>query len=327
LQKGVDKLGNKFLEWTEQHPQDATILLVDGNNLRGVGRFEWNFVELQERIACFCHDFNITKAVVVWDHGRCPFAWHKLYRSVDDGFYVDIVILFSGMTQRADDVLIAETKQLTTLFSAKIEDSTRHEDIPLKLSAMAFVTQDRELNYKLRRQANLLTETQHLDFQSGVSLSESAAILPLFCDSTRFLELLANSTKLAWKQDGSEDRILCALKETKESLIQFHKHQLRGYNPKREKTWERVVKAEVYRSVLEQQCRGDAFLNAESTQFVEKYLNDLETRGYSSTYSEDTKTNPWPFVGPLRLDKKQRRSLQRYNKFCRNCCISAWICS
>ena len=321
LQKGVGKARTKFLDWTAEHPKNA-ILLIDGNNLRGIGKFEYNFVELQNRVACFCHDLSITKSIVVWDHGRCPFARHTSWKAEkDDGFALDMIVLFSGISQRADDVLITESRKLTEIFSTQHDNPNRHEEILIiDWSDLAFVTQDRELNYKLRRQAGLLLDRQGLNSQSGDNdnLSTESAP-PLFCDSTRFLELLRNATAIPWRKDESDEKIVDALKEAKESLMHFHKEQRRGYNPRREKTWERVVAAEVYRSFL---ARQPIKLGNNDT-FVKTYLADLETRGYSLTCNEEAGKgsdcgDPMAFVGPGRLDKKQRRSLQRYSKFLQN---------
>ena len=320
LQKGVGKARTKFLDWTDEHPNNA-ILLIDGNNLRGIGKFEYNFVELQDRVACFCHDLNITQSIVVWDHGRCPFARHTNWKAEkDDGFALDMIVLFSGISQRADDVLITEARKLTEIFSTQHDNPIRHEEIIIiDWSDLAFVTQDRELNYKLRRQAGLLLDRQGLSSQSGDNgnLSTEAAP-PLFCDSTRFLELLRNATTIPWRKDESDEKIVDVLKEAKESLMQFHKKQGRGYNPRREKTWERVVAAEVYRSFLARQP-----IKLGNDNFVQTYLANLETRGYSLTCNEEAgkgkeRDCSMAFVGPGRLDKKQRRSLQRYSKFLQN---------
>lgn len=316
LEKGVAKIFAKFKEWSQSEGEDA-ILWVDGNNLRGMGKFEWTPLELHHHVVAFCREWNIPQAVVVWDHGRVPSACISKYdfggTSLDD-FSLDLVILFSGLSQRADDVLLKESQQLASLSGAPLS----------KWKSMAFVTSDRELNYKLRRQAS--STTRHL------SVVEDP--LPLFCDSTRFMELLRQSkVNPSMMERTATDKIIRqTLVEVKESIVEFHKDRRRGYNPRREKTWERAVVAETLRWCLYLQDtertsspqQGSPRMSNNRTLFVDTFVNELQSRGYKMTMDGSMGDDMpddiegllhGPFQGPTRLDKQQRRSLNRYNRF------------
>lgn len=340
----AQKAEEKFLHWIEQckNPsgEDHPLLMVDGNNVRGIGKFKWNPVELQHRVAGFCHEYRIPRAVIVWDHGSCQCASVRRYESFPsstDGeqFCVDMVILFSGLHQRADDVILAESGCLKTRFFNN-----------KGWGSMAFVTSDRELNYDLRKQSF----SQHdMDYASrrrrrvGKMNSDDAdsvldvkmhSDIPLFCDSFQFVELLLRVPPLEW--DGNDVvslKAARAVEVAKESLVRFSKLQRRrSVNPRRESTWERCVLSETFRlSLCESLTSASLSSDCESSsdcysrtasEFLREYMWDLEeSRGYRtpwnivSTSADEPTVSHGPFQGPARLDKKQRRLLGSYNSF------------
>jgi hypothetical protein len=316
FERGIYKMKRKFVDWSDEYGKDAT-LWVDGNNLRGMGKFEWTPFEVQEKVACFCCEYNITKTIIVWDHGTIPFAcsrtlmtWKELENI--SNLDLDIVIIFSGLSKRADDVIIQESKRLVS--------SQNHGDG----SSMAFVTSDRELNYQLYRQS-VWQDFRECGNDDDTSCDECLQSAPLFCDSTRFLELLRLlETNLDWMEEDTSQEIESSLLDVKQRISLFHKQQRRGYNPKREKTWERVVLAETFRRSL---CIQDVVMtfSLQSTlhsTFTNAFLIDLQSRGYltcSSMKNETLGIVGWlqygDYHGPSRLDKQQRRSLTRFNRF------------
>jgi hypothetical protein len=331
------KAEDKFLRWIDQCQKPtgdgAPLLIVDGNNVRGFGKFEWSPVELQDRVACFCHQYRISTAVIVWDHGSNKFASMQRYLSLassTDGkhFCVDTVILFSGLRERADDVILAESRFLNSLFYNN-----------QGWRSMAFVTNDRELNFKLRRQSSSTPTESSLrrNRMGGVNDSESTAdgnlnsSGPLFCNSCHFVELLQRVSQLERNNHDVVSRNAAqAVSEAKESLAMFSMNRGRGSNPRRESTWERCVIAEAFRRSL---CHSLAMTAALSASWSDLYSNDpghfsvefltelQESRGYETpwnipmTSQHDPTISSSPFQGPARMDKRQRRLLGAYNSF------------
>ena len=337
--KAGQKAADKFARWTSS--ERPRILWVDGNNVRGIGKFEWNAVELQHRVARFCHKHKIENAVVVWDHGSVPFASSARYSFNDSGdleengnnvFCVDLMVLFSGLSQRADDVLVKESNHLIL--------STFQEESPLKMdwSSLAFVTNDRDLNFKLRRQSTpnppsiRLSRRKRKDTGKVYDASTAAAASsqetktkasgnPLFCDSTGFVELLCDlAGDYDLKLSPSDGQASESIQAAKASIRECSKSQRRGYNPRREKTWERCVQAETLRRVLDKKTSLSSDADAEKASFIESYLQELHNaRGYSiSGANESVENQASPFMGPSRLDKHQRRLLARFNALVRN---------
>jgi hypothetical protein len=311
LERGVIKMKTKFLEWSVKNGNDA-ILWVDGNNVRGMGQFEWTPLEVQNRVACFCLDHHITKTVIVWDHGTCPFVcsrtfpWKALHNINTSSFDLEMVILFSGLSNRADHVILQEFKRLVSTEMHAVR-------------SMAFVTSDRELNFKLRR---CRISCESVD---ETLCETSMHSTPLFCDSTRFLDLLRTSrTNSDWMDDERNQAMESCILDVKQTISLFHKQQRRKYNPKREKTWERVVLTETFRRLLCREYIVTSFTRQSilHSNFSNALLSDLQSRGYLTSNSTEKKTvnivgamHIGDYQGPSRLDKQQKRSLTRYNRF------------
>jgi hypothetical protein len=314
LEREVIKMKTKFLEWSVKNGHDA-ILWVDGNNVRGRGQFEWTPLEVQNRVARFCLDHHITKTVIVWDHGTCPFVcsrtfpWKALHNNNTSSFDLEMVTLFSGLSNRADRVILQEFKRLVSTEMHAVR-------------SMAFVTSDRELNFKLRRQSVWRTSRESVD---ETLCDTSMHSTPLFCDSTRFLDLLRTSrTNSDWMDDERNEAMESRILDAKQSMSLFHKQQRRRYNPKREKTWERVVLAETFRRCLCMEYLVTSFTlqSILHSTFSNAFLSDLQSRGYVTSNSTEKKIvdsvgamRIGDYQVPSRLDKQQKRSLTRYNRF------------
>lgn len=334
----VHKTHEKFVCWVHKCQQETggftPLLIVDGNNVRGFGRFEWNPVELEHRVESFCHEYRIPTAVIVWDHGSNMFASMQRYRSSAEStdrkqVCVDTVTLFSGLQQRADNVILTESEFLNSFFYNN--QGWRY---------MAFVTNDRELNFKLRQQSSS-TPAEHsfqLNRKSEVKLGHESIADgkldsdgPLFCNSCHFVELLRNVSLLE-NNEHSPVRwnATQAVSDAEESLFKFSITKGRRLNPRRESTWERCVIAETFRRSLCKSCGMEAGLcvplsdehSKDSRKVSEEFLAQLkEFRGYESPLSVGgTSQVQWtisngPFQGPARLDKRQRRLLGSYNAF------------
>lgn len=281
LDRAVKKASDNFAAFGKQ--ENAT-LLVDGNNVRGLFKFQWDLVELQNRISKFCNEYSIKRCVVVWDHGRCKFAATENHWEED----VDMVILFSGLAQRADDVMVKEGRHLLSTFCNG------------DWSSIAFVTNDGGLRQKLISQATRLSSQQDSR--------------PLLMDSTRFVELLSQQQS----SDHHSEQNSSILLDTKESLRKFSALQKIGYNTRREKTWERCILSE---ALLQCYCQ-QPYDGLKSNQFSSSYMGQLMERGYCNPTSvENQNDKPFAVQGPSRLDRRQRRLLARYNKARRECKI------
>lgn len=257
-------------------------LVVDGNNVRGIGQFESDFIEVQDRVSSFCLKFGITRAVVVWDHGSCKFAAHE-NRSSD---LVDMVILFSGLNQRADDVIVKEAQHLASAFC--------NDD----WSSLCFVTNDRALQQKLCHRI--------AQYASVGSSSEDRSLL---MDSTRFSALLPKQDKACPRTE--QDQMFDKIRQIRTSLHDFARLQRVGYHPRREKTWQRCILGESLRRVYCEQKFGES-----SEFFSHRYILALQNRGFanSSTGHNNSMQEMWTVPGPARLDKRQQRILARYNR-------------
>jgi hypothetical protein len=131
---------------------------------------------------------------------------------------------------------------------------------------------------------------------------------PLVLDCTCFVELLSRVEDPDTIDSSKAD---LALNATQESLRRFAAKQRLGWNPRREKTWERCVLAETMRQSLCQQCVH----NIDEATFASQYLQDLRDRGYAGVEEILQQPSPGEIGGPNRLDRRQRRLLGRYNAF------------
>jgi hypothetical protein len=376
----VDKASKKLLEFgtnTSSYPHG--ILVVDGNNVRGIAKFQWSPVELSTRIAQLCHTYNISNHVIVWDHGRTRFAALNAANSVT---------LFSGLSHRADDVLTQEARHLVELFQRRRRvDGTDKDRFVWGPEQLCFVTNDGELQSRLRRvhdreeetngRTTIRTRRSVAAASMEVVSTTSLRTGPLILDSTSFVELLSamDATADSWSEDKNQSYLSSrtnsvlrlAMDQAHESLKKFAQLQKTRYNPRREKTWERCILAEWLQRAY---CQGEPFLQTTATRtltalnnstppqqadrepeakgtcteldapssFGILYLQNLESRGFvtpSSTVSaarplslqeettstishsnnpkaaeDDTYSN---IPGPLRLDKREKRLLQKYN--------------
>jgi len=368
--KTTKKAVDRFTRWTNEHqdrPGKTRLLWIDGNNVRGVGKFEWNAVELQQRVARFCHKYKIPNAIVVWDHGNDKFSYSARYcfsesdttspvtlvADIDDDskFCVNLLILFSGLRQRADDVIVRESNHL---IASTFQDNSIM-DTKLDWASLAFVTNDRELNYKLRQQVNPTPNSIRLSRRKRrddgrkydynidpakncvTEKNQKSPTNPLFCDSTGFVNLLC---ELPGEYDMGMSTIDTEaselINEAKSSIRSCSQSRRRGYNPRREKTWERCVQAETLRRFLGKILRSEdkplsdvelpLELNENAT-FIAKFIRELESsRGFPNTlqaigankgHAVSLVEQFTPYLGPTRLDRHQRRSLDCYNTLLR----------
>lgn len=277
-ERTLKEAGDKFKEFGKR--KDA-LLIIDGNNVRGIARFEWNPVELTMKISKFCDWMGISRIILVWDHGRSKFAVveNELNRETKSQ---DMVVLFSGTSQRADDVIVRESSFLASNFY--------NDD----WSSLGFVTNDGGLKQRLIR-------------RSGSSCDKRSLIM----DSTRFVELLDQCEEVD-AQNSSKSALSSSMKVTEKSLKKFAQLQRLGYNPRREKTWERCVLAEtLIRTYSQDYNKNDQHPDG----FAQQYIQCLPERDFlnpsTMQYNSQTVNS---ILGPSRLDKRQKRLLARYNK-------------
>ena len=286
-----------------------------------MAKFEWNPVELQCRILALCREFGIPNAIVVWDHGHCKFAT----RTTVGG--VDLVILFSGLSKRADDIIVKEAAYLQAGDCVGTYSSDTAERAPIGI-----VTNDRGLVMRLLPLSNR-SSTQ----ESPTPATSRSNDGPLIIDSTSFVELLFrcsdedNIDQKPFLNHPDTQILLRNLQEVRDSLKTFSKQHKIGYNPRREKTWERCVVAETMRrtyiSLPWHVCDNrHADENNYATNerngdhvFATQYLRELETRGFFSPMTRnprdfDKTHETAPISGPTRLEKRQKKLLGRYNK-------------
>jgi hypothetical protein len=206
-----------------------------------------------------------------------------------------MVIIFSGLSQRADDVMVKEARHLVSSFCGE-------------WSSLAFVTNDGGLTSRLRQ-----TSMNHQSSRQSHQ-EDATKQMPLIIDSTRFVEVLSRiSRNDSLDSKYEDDNIWLSMHTAQESLRHFATLQKLGYNPRREKTWERCVLAETMRRAF---CSLDNI--QQGGAFAKQYMQDLATRGYTDTTSsrlldvQDDSILAIP--GSTRLDKRQKRLLTRYNR-------------
>jgi nucleoside-diphosphate-sugar epimerase len=334
----VEKIHRRFIEWSQtadehQGSHQQKILLIDGNNVRGMNKFKWNPVELQILVRDLCFELEIPRVVIVWDHGHHPSIWTKTYSHNDQTDNsnetedesrktLDMVVLFSGLTQRADDVLVRESAQLQQQFYTTASDNDEDHNINnSNWSSFAFVTSDRELMYKLQRQASLSTSSPGSKVTKYTTTTSSK---PLFCDSNRFGELLKQQQHQTLEVDESAV-LLEAVQEAEESIFDFASEKTRGRGRQAlrlnggEKTWQRCIVAELLRRAYDASPAN----NIDRSEFLDDFISTSESlRGYqalgmkssASSLPDEALSKRDEVFGPARLDKKQRRLLQSYNK-------------
>lgn len=77
-----------------------SVVVVDGNNVRGLNGFRWSAPRLQELVRTWARAHKLEgRVVIVWDHGACPCAFTA------DG----VGLAFAGPRATADDVIATQT--------------------------------------------------------------------------------------------------------------------------------------------------------------------------------------------------------------------------
>lgn len=245
------------------------ILLVDGSNLRGVSRLGWDHVELQSRIEAYCKFQAIDFSILVWDHGNSPFAIPTSDR---------LVCLFSGLSQRADDVLVKEVENLL-LQEPRI--------------CLAVITNDVGLTARIRKKVDMLSgEPPEASSKDHVTV-----------DSSRFAEILSYQVS---RFSLEEQIIRRQLQDIRDQINIFRAGLRHGLASRSEKTWERVVLAEILLRQL-----FEIYGSCKADNFIEWYVQDLRARGFRTT-TDGSPASSIIFKGPSRLDKRQRRALERF---------------
>ncbi|OEU16125.1 hypothetical protein FRACYDRAFT_238711 [Fragilariopsis cylindrus CCMP1102] len=326
-------------------PPPLRLLVVDGNNVRGIGKFELNPLELQHQVVRFCYKYRIPNVMIVWDHGSEKFA---LSNNNEPS-----TIRFSRRKRAKGFAVTTDTKRL--LLDSDNDNGGDDNN-----------SNNSNNDNGIYHNRNITSDTIETNKYSDSSKSFNKKECPMFCDSTGFVKLLEELPKYNNSDDDNigisivtdnyyDQRTLTSLKETKESIVRFIKlsnqQQSRGggggykLNPRREKTWERCIQAEIFRRSLllqqqQQQQQQQSSLSTPSSQddnvlFFTKYLEELQVeRGYHNhrhsnlspvnsidnndgdgiENDNDNDSNTFqPFQGPSRLDKRERRLLDRYN--------------
>jgi hypothetical protein len=258
------------IQLQELSVNEQAVLVVDGNNVRGIARFAWSPMEVMDRVSYFSKEYNLTGAMlVVWDHGT--------QQCVEE--YKDLVVVLSGPTRRADDFIVKEASRLASLRQNGWSES------------MAFITNDVGLRQRLQKRF----------LRSGESC--------LVIDSTRFVALL-NQTEIVME----ENDMATAVAKTQQRLQRFAAIQRRRYIPRKESTWERCVLAESMRLAFFRRRANNGI--SKLSNFASCYLCDLRERGYDNGTpcgaEDDTAKSNRNFREPSRLDKRERRQLERY---------------
>eukprot|EP00980_Cylindrotheca_fusiformis_P007955 scaffold1697_cov120-Cylindrotheca_fusiformis.AAC.37 len=279
--RSVTKAASRIKEFGRRG--NAT-LVIDGNNVRGIGRFESDLVEVQDRISSFCQETGISRVVTIWDHGNCKFA----AIGKDSNNVVDMIVVFSGPNQRADDVMVKEANHLASMFCSD------------DWSSLCFVSNDRMLQQKLIQRIG----------RSGSGGGQKTR--SLLMDSTRFSELIFKQQK-AHKLDAA-DSGSHQISKVKMSLQNFLRTQKQGCNRRREMTWERCVLAESLRRFY---CGQK--MDFSKDLFSHRYIRELEKRGYANPNAISNNTSSSDMacmvLGPTRLDRRQKQILRHFNNY------------
>ena len=178
-----------------------SVLVVDGNNVRGIGQCEWSPVEWMERVAAFCQAYRVDHYVVVWDHGPSPtvialphYNSNKQQQSSNNSNNNNHqnLCLFAGLSQRADDVMVHEATYLREYYCSDRRDDTHNDkegadDTPDNTKStdqtdhfhnFCFITNDGGLQGRLQQ------------LGSDPRLRVLNTNRPLVLDATRFIALV-----------------------------------------------------------------------------------------------------------------------------------------
>lgn len=338
-QRSVDKARAKLHEFAsqqqqpQQHQQQLsptktkTVLVVDGNNVRGIGQCAWSSVEWMEGIAKLCQAYEIDHHVVVWDHGPAAIVLSPS---------PDAVCLFAGLSQRADDVMVQEASHLRDcLCGHSREDTTSDGNVSIdeggndndkqqqhNFHNLCFVTNDGGLHGRLRQ---LGSDPRLRVFNTNG---------PMVLDATRFIELVKEVYVVDKKQGGdlvdnnNNNELLVgtnneclhrSMKIAEGQLAAYAVAQQKKYNPRRELTWQRCVLGDaMVRGYSEQQQQQPASVSTSAIGASSIYTKaaqrerGLQTLPRFGSASEEGDSRV--VSGSMRLDKKQKRELARYNK-------------
>lgn len=340
-------------------------LIVDGNNVRGMGKFEWNMLDVHIRVDWFCRKFNIPQAIIVWDHGSerlaCQLGGPMMMMDNDSHSHgstnnnhikeessneninknttattrtnmnnsnnknrTDIVVLFSGLYKRADDIIVQESMNIVSSFL--------HRENLLCWSLLGFVTNDIGLGQRIRQKSSTITGTASSSSATTNSLSTIKEENPMFFDSTRFVAILKeefddddddNNIDSVINDDDDDDdvtmkehynELFVSLQQAEEKVYDFSRDYKGGrhhhgggrggvsrlFNPRHERTWERCIWAETFQRALirvhdkqqqQQQQQGRHEQNqSHITTKTKKRTNDncnaVDTSSFSYRYLE-----------------------------------------
>lgn len=341
LERGAQKAKDKLKKLSAD--SNGT-LVVDANNVRGIAKFvKWNPSEIQQLITACSIKFDIPRTIIVWDHSNSksaiPFFVSGGSNNQNQN---ECIILFSGLFQRADDVIVEEAQQLSSsssLYATNTNsngDTTRSEG---RLESLGFVTNDGGLigrllqneNKKYFRLNNKDKSRESEDNSSKDCVASRDCARPMMIDSTSFVEILSSIEEENEEildnieSSGGTEMVVVdlAMKDTIESLRRFATTKTRqGWNPRREKTWERCILAENLRQSMCQQGEQELLVHNTArrrSSFTTDYLRKLKERGYLGVeeiiQQQEELSSSSEIGGPTRLDKKQRRLLGRYNAF------------
>ncbi len=263
----------------KKHPK---ILMIDGNNVRGVARMKWDYVEVYCRVNTYCRLHSIDHSVIVWDHGNVPFAAQLDELSL---------LLFSGPSHRADDIIVNQVDDLTSFFQKKYQ-----KDV-----SIAIITNDKGLTDRIRKRQSAemaCSKREEHDLMSRKVMT---------MDSSRFVEILSAIHCNITQQDLDVQQ---SLQETTMLLAKFKAKLRHGLNKRHEKTWERIVLTESLRRSIDSKCQSLGEIAV-----LPQYLEILKTKGFQTIDPSDEsniRQAALEFRCPTRLDKRQRQILGRF---------------
>jgi hypothetical protein len=297
-----------------------TILVVDGNNVRGIGgKFEWSPVEWMDRLEGFCQAYNIHHLVTVWDHGPCPIVTANNHHNHNH----TSLCLFSGLSQRGDDVMVQEARHWRDAYTTT--NNTDHDN-DNDFHNLCFVTNDNGLQGRLRRLGSDDSRKRVLKTTNG----------PLILDATVILELVRemdnDTTNSNYNKDAlhvfhSDGALYQSVQRAQENLQTFSFQK--KLNLRREKTWQRCVLADaMVRGYIKHHDSETATMarpdddddhdGAPKDGTTKRYMETAKQRGFQTVEqlsSMEEPTSTANVAGSFRLDKKEKRMLKKYNKF------------
>jgi len=300
----IDKARTKLQSFAAR--SERTLLIVDGNNVRGIDQCKWSPAEWMEKIELLCLVYQIDHHVVVWDHGPTPIIVAPSPNAL---------CLFAGLSQRADDVLVHEAQHLRDAFcrDTKVEDTSSSDHMTgqeTNYHNLCFITNDGGLQGRLRQ----------LGSDSRVRVLNTNG--PVVLDASRFISLVqdvdmvesrSTTNNMSTAASRAASFVHQSVEQAQGRLYSFTAQQKLKYNPTRELTWQRCVLSDAM-------VRGYAHLmNNDDEDFSSSrshaYQERAQERGFLALTQATTKVqNDTAVLGSMRLDKKQKQLLAKYNK-------------